>query len=155
MALSSGLMNKLYHINDMTYNTDTGEIIIACSWAGHRQEVYTIDAAKLQRSAAASEFEHHYISCRVAAIDYNSVHSRYIVGISGKLNYFAILDNDFNIIETIGYTANQDTDNKWERQGICADEQYIYYLCFYCPKTNQTDIELEIRFEFLIGTGIL
>jgi len=135
VALIYYLGDFLFHVNDMTYNSDTGEIAIVCCEKDHYSEVYTVAAEQLYNTWGQT-FYYNTVGCCVANIDYNATHNQYVVGISGKLNYFAILDNDLNVIKTVGYTSKLSVDDGWNRQGICTDEQYIYSISYH--KTGQT-----------------
>lgn len=133
------LLNTLHHINDMTYNKDTGEIVIACCETGYHHVIYTISAGKLRNHERT--FSPHYISCMVTAIDYNPTRTQYVAAISGRNNAFAILDTDFQLIKTIGYSKNSTNDTKlnWATQGIYVDNQYIYRLYYLYEEEEGTN----------------
>lgn len=142
LRITTNLMDKLQHLNDMTYNSITGKIVIACCEAGYYQKIYTIDATDLQPNLNETSqkqiqyFEEkpnpnlnfilHNISCMVTSIGFNETRNQYVVGLSKQMNSFAILDSDFNLIKTEGYVNNTDYDTDWSGQGLHCDNKYIY-----------------------------
>lgn len=149
VALAYNLMDFIHHANDMTYNSDTDEVIIVCCEDGYYNEIYRVDADELQDTWGQT-FYCEYVGCRASNIDYNATHGKYVVGLSGYLNYFAILDNDFQVIKTIGYAS---TGGSWVRQGICADENYIYSICYYLPDSKGYTDENENRIRIFDWEG--
>ncbi len=145
----TGLLNPLRHVNDMTYNKDTQEIVIACCDTGYHNYVYTISAKDLRDEELKTEdlrdgktvFTRHEVSCMVTAIDYNATRSRYVVCLSGQHYAFAILDSDFQLLETIGYENNYNSEKPWATQGIYADNLYIYCLYYFNESTETNDYQ--------------
>lgn len=137
---SDGLINKIHHAGDMTYNKSTDEVVICSSESGHHQEIYTISAEKLFVGATASDFNTHFVSCMVTSIDYEEIGNQYVVGITNNPNYFAILDSDFNLISTIGQLDYQNYDEGWSRQGLYCDENYIYSLLWFNNTTSNGNL---------------
>lgn len=140
---TTGLKSKLQHINDMTYNSITGEIVIACCKGGYYQQLYTINAnefrftpsddqqnqTKIFQDAVNLNLVRHNVSCMVTSIGFNETRNQYVVGLSKQTNYMAILDSDFNLIKKVGYEP-QDRDTDWAGQGLHCDNKYIYLTQF-------------------------
>ena len=137
-TIMTGLKSKLRHVNDLTYNKDTGKIVIACCEEGYHNFVYTITPANLRNGNKT--FTKKEISGKVTSIDYNSTRAQYVVGLSGLNNAFAILDSDFEVIKSIGYENDVSSDSgPWATQGIYADNLYIYCLYYYNEKATNND----------------
>ena len=134
VALNSDLLGTLEHANDMTYNENTGEIIIAC-YKDNAQRVYSIDAEELQNASSQKNFTEHNLSCQITSIAYNKTRNQYVVAVKAEgtkiKNYMAILDGDFNLIKCIGDNQEYIGDAPWARGGIYCDNKYIYYAHAY------------------------
>lgn len=124
-----GLKDDLQHINDMTYNSITGEIVMACCQSGYYQQIYTVPAAELQSHSSQKNFVRHEVSCVVTSIGFNETRNQYVVGLSKQPNYMAILDSNFNLIKKIGYRVTVN-DKKWAGQGLHCDNKYVYLTQF-------------------------
>lgn len=127
VATKSGLHSIIRHANDMTYNSDTGEVVISCGEENYENRIYTVLAEEL-RTSGNPNFILHNVSIKVSGIAYNSTRRQYAAKLGGYLNSFAILDSDFNFIKYVGYGNN--TTDGWVSQGITADNQYVYLLYF-------------------------
>lgn len=144
------LKTKLQHVNDLTYNEDTGEIVIACCETGYYNMVYTIPATTLRNGT--KNFTPHEISCKVSSIDYNPIYGRYVVALSNMNNAFALLDSDFGLVKTIGYEPYVEAmDKMWATQGIYSDDEYIYRLYYY--DTGEYNDETENRLRIFDWDG--
>lgn len=127
--------DDLYHLNDMTYNTITNEIIIAACTKTDHDAIYTISSTDLVTSRKVSEsdvdnvFVKHNVSCNVTSIAFSEKDGYYIVGLTGNRHLFAKLDYDFNLIGTMGNTTvDIGLSEHWQRQTIFVDNNYIYNL---------------------------
>lgn len=130
----------------MTYNSKTDEIIIACCENKYHNRVYSISADDFNANTDADDFDCYFISCMVTSIDYNEVRNQYIVGVTSRLNYYVILDYDFNLITTIGkYNNHSVSDKDWARQAICSDENYIYALNWFKDSNGSYANDIESR----------
>ncbi len=104
------------HGNDITYNSDK-RCLVVCHNEPNRTLVSFVDRKSLE---IIETFE---IPLQIYSITYNAKTNRYAVGISFSFD-FAILDKDFNVIETIkGVKPNSKT-----RQAMDSDDKYIYFL---------------------------
>lgn len=149
----TGLKDTMQHVNDMTYNSDTGELVIVCSQTGYHNIVYTIPKADFVEGATINDFEKHYLSCKINAIDYNATRTRYVARLSGTANGFVILDSDLRVENTFGYSMAD--EEMWAVQGMCVDNLYIYSLSYRLysqlksdgtyKKLNTDEIENRLR----------
>ncbi len=162
---------ELFHLNDMTYNTVAGELVIAACTDGDHDSVYTIarenlgSNRKVSENNVGNEFVKHNVSCNVTAIAFSEKDGCYIVGLTNRvtesggenivlehnIHRFAKLDYNFNLIKVMGEkevelpiaNPNLGLDESWERQTIFVDNNYIYNLLhLYNPKTREEDKKL-------------
>ncbi len=152
-AMAKGLYSKLGHVNDMTYNKDTGKLVVVCCIENKHNLIYTISKDDFTSSVTGSKFEKHILPCMITAIDYNPTRTRYVARLQETANAYAILDSDFNLEKTFGY--KQVEEKNWVTQGICADNIYIYSLSFYDPKENDKKNERENRLRIFDWDGNL
>ncbi|MBR4286259.1 MAG: hypothetical protein IKT55_00990 [Clostridia bacterium] len=165
----------LYHLNDMTYNTITNEIIIAACTKADHDAIYTISSTDLVTSRKVSEsdvdnvFVKHNVSCNVTSIAFSEKDGFYIVGLTNKVakingeikitennrHRFAKLDYDFNLIGTMGNTTvDIGLSEHWQRQTIFVDNNYIYNLLhLYDSKNPVTTLETENMIEIYDLSG--
>ena len=137
--------HAINHVNDLTYNSDIDKVIAACCVKGLHNKLYLISPDDLQASAPISEADSVYVSCKVASIDYNETRNSYIVGLSGAINKFAILDSDFDVVKVVGFNnyeyeetidGNDGYTRRWARQSCCADNLRIYSMSFYSDESK-------------------
>ncbi len=157
VALNSGFLGILQHANDMTYNANTGEIIIACC-ENYEQKVYSIEAEDLQYESLYKNFTEHNLSCMITSIAYNKTRNQYVVAVKAEntkiKNYMAILDGDFNLIKCIGDETEYRSDSVWARGGIYCDNKYIYYsYAYYYGDTRPFDRTIESRIRIFDWSG--
>ncbi len=136
---SFGLINVLLHSGDMTYNPITDEIIITTSKTPYHNIVQKLPASKARQGVVNKDnFTQVQLPVRATSINYCEKRNQYVVGITKRNNYYAVLDSNFNLISCINTNVQQETYDStlnWQRQGLYCDENYIYSL-FY---TNHTD----------------
>ncbi|MBR5428748.1 MAG: hypothetical protein IK118_10400 [Clostridia bacterium] len=156
ISIKKNLLIPLHHANDMTYNSVNDEIVIAGCSPESRQTVYTVNAALVRNPNAQPVFTPHYVSCRIAAIDYNEKKNCYVIGIAGRFHYFAELDSDFQLIQTFGdircykniSSDGADYDNLWYWQAVYCDDNYVYALHYKKQEYYVGDIKkLVLTFE--------
>ncbi len=128
------------HVNDLTYNSKLGKIVIACCESGKHNKLYLASPTQLQSDEALSNLDNVLVSCKVSSIDYNETRNSYVVGLSKANNMFAILDNDFDVVKKVGYAnlpyeeevkGADEKVRRWSRQACCADDLRIYSITFY------------------------
>ena len=168
-----------FHAGDMTYNDKTNELIIAYSandyhniliktsatpFSGQAEIltdadgniVYKDDKSttpKYNVSDISITLEEQTVSCKTTAIDYIETTNQYVVGVTGFLHRYAILDSDFNLIEFIEPNTSyswEDQETTWMRQGIYCDGTYIYSLNVKSYPNNQAAKDDEISNRLLI-----
>ena len=131
---------EINHVNDLTYNSNIDKIVVACCVAGYHNKLYLISPEQLQSVQDLANLEDEFVSCKVASIDYNETRNAYVVGLSGTINKFAILDNDFDVVKVVGFNNYQyekpiedseGYERRWTRQSCCADNLRIYSISFY------------------------
>lgn len=94
---NSILMSEMAHCNDLTYNSLTNQLVIACGPDDH-QYICTVNADYFKdESETDMDFEKHSISCRATSIAYNEYMNKYVVSVTGQAFYFATLDSNFNL----------------------------------------------------------
>lgn len=132
--------HEINHVNDLTYNSNIDKIVVAYCVSGYHNKLYLISPEQLQSNENLVSLESVLVSCKVASIDYNETRNSYVVGLSGGINKFAILDNDFDVVKVVGYDNYayenhvEDADGYkrgWVRQSCCADNLRIYSMSFY------------------------
>ena len=103
------------HTNDICYNPDTNELIIAHN-APNRYTLTVLDADTM---AVKKTFN---IGHRIFSIAYNQSRSQYVVGLSGGQD-FAILDSNFETVKQ--YNVNS---TGYTTQGVECDDDFIYFV---------------------------
>lgn len=104
----------LGHANDMTFNKNTGQIIVSNN-SPDFDTITFLDPETLKITTSKK------ISHNIYSISYNPYNDRYVVGISGGFD-FAILNSNFETISTHkGYNSS------FIRQGNDCDRNYIYF----------------------------
>ncbi len=151
VALNSGLIDPLQHANDMTYNENTDEIVIACC-SEYEQRICTISAEQLQNESAPKNFIEYDISCVISSIDYNKTRNQYVVSTKEAKNYLVVLDGNFNLIKGIGDKTTYTSDENWNRQGISCDNKYIYYS-YFLSSGNTTTYTLQNKIRIFDWSG--
>lgn len=104
------------HGNDITYNKDK-RCLVVCHNSPNRTLVSFVNRNTLE---IIETFE---IPLEIYSITYNETTNKYAVGISYSFD-FAILDKNFNVIETIKGVKPKSTT----RQGMDSDDKYLYFL---------------------------
>lgn len=143
MAQSEELEN-LNHINDITYNPKTGQLVI-CNNAGYTNRISFLNANTL-------EYEGYQdLSVPIYAIEYHIVTNQYIIGISGTTT-FAIANADFTEISSqLGGNALAD---EYTKQTLCCDDDYVYCLYFGNGTDHSTDLILVYDWDGNLVTQI-
>lgn len=106
--------NNLGHANDMAYNSDTDEIIVAHNEPNYNT-VTILDAETLKVK------KNKKLPLKIYSIAYNNEREQYVVGISGSYN-FALLNSDFKVVEKF-----KGENTGYTRQGCDCDDEYIYF----------------------------
>lgn len=138
-----GLRSAMQHVNDMTYNRDTEELVIVCSEDGYHHIIYTISKYDFQSGATVADFDKHYLSCKINALDYNPTRTQYVARVSGAPNKLVILDSDFRIVKIFEHDI-VDGEN-WVPQGLYVDNAYIYTLSYFTDSSSNDNNEIENR----------
>lgn len=113
VAESEGL--PLDHGNGMTYNSNTGQLIVA-----HCQRLTKgISIVDPETMTVTDTFE---IGRAITSITYNDTRDQYVIMVKGTRD-FAILDAEFN--EVAYYTG---VESHLSNQNISCDDDYIYLL---------------------------
>ena len=104
----------LDHGNDMTYNPKLNQLVVV-----HNKPRYNMISFVDPETLEIVDSKE--LSVNMFSIAYNETRDQYVVGLSGSKD-FAILDSEFNVIEThmgkdLGYTT----------QGCDCDDTYIYF----------------------------
>ncbi len=152
----------LYHANDMTYNSYTGEIIVLCAQSGYHNRLYTIPSAKLRPAHSgetvspivASDCVLHYISCNATSIDFNKNLNCYFVGITTEHRYFIKLDYDFHIIEEINHDYLDVSTGDWLRHTVFCDNRYLYSVNTLSFSNNSYEEEQESKIDIYNLSGV-
>lgn len=104
------------HGNDITYNKDK-KCLVVCHNSPNRTLVSYVDKDTLEIIETVE------IPLEIYSITYNAKTDKYAVGISYTFD-FAILDKDFNVIQTIKGVKPTST----VKQGMDSDDKYLYFL---------------------------
>lgn len=104
------------HGNDITYNKDK-RCLVVCHNSPNRTLISFVDKDTLEIIETVE------IPLEIYSITYNAKTNKYAVGISYTFD-FAILDKDFNVIETIKGVKPKSTT----KQGMDSDDKYLYFL---------------------------
>lgn len=103
------------HSNDLTYNTKTNKIV-----AVHNKPNYTT-LSIIDPETLTVDYDVD-IGVAVYSIGYSEELDQYICGQSGTHSTFAILDNEFKLVEMVYGTHS----TLYTNQGCYADENYVY-----------------------------
>lgn len=123
-------MDNLNHINDMTYNSKIGQLVI-CNNIGNTQRISYLNADNLKYAGYKD------LSVNLYAIEYHASTDQYILGISGYTT-FAIADSDFKTISAqLGGTS---PSGEYTKQTLCCDDTYIYCLYYGNGTYHTTDL---------------
>ena len=112
---------QIMHANDMTVNTDTGELIVVHN-SPERTMISIFDLATMTLK------EKKTVALQIYSMSYDPYERCYWVGISYGYN-FAKLDLEFNQIGNI-FTGKE---TGYTKQGMDVDSKYIYFVQY---KTN-------------------
>ncbi len=155
--------SEMNHVNDLTYNSTTDEIIVACCDEFIYNKIYTIPTSQFASDSVLSDMNYKLVSCKVTSIDYNETRNAYVVGLSGSINGFAIMDNSFEITKTVGYNLLssdepiKDSDGnvvkQWVRQSCCADNLRVYSMCYYYDKNKSNSYITENKIRVFDWNG--
>lgn len=107
---------KVDHGNDIAYNKDK-DCLVVCHNSPNRTLVSFVDKDTLEITETIE------IPLEIYSITYNARKNKYVVGIS-YTHDFAILDKNFNVLETIKGVKPASTT----KQGMDSDNKYIYFL---------------------------
>lgn len=130
VVATSEEMNNLNHVNDITYNSKTNQLVI-CNGTGNTKTISFLDASTL----AFVDFKK--LSVDIYAIEYHAETNQYILGIGGT-NQFAIANADFTEISE--YSGGILAATEYTRQTLCCDDNYVYCLYFGNGTYHSTDL---------------
>ena len=130
-------LDNLSHLNDMTYNGLTHNIVISCG-DNDQQKIYEVSRdylnGTIEANATGYVFQEHMLSCKISCITYCENLNAYLVGVSNRYNYLCVLNSDFYIVRSNSNSAEYGNMNNSGLtagvQGIACDETYIYVLCY-------------------------
>lgn len=126
----------LDHVNDMTYNNRTSQVVIACG-ENNKQTICLVNADYLRGNTDYLYMLKRYISCRTSTIAYNATLNQYVVEVTNSQGHFCFLDSRFNLIKNC---KSSDNLSGFGRQSLYCDNNYIYSL--YGAK-NPTDSTIQ------------
>ena len=122
-------LKAIGHANNITYNAKTNQFIAVHNGSGTSNQLHLLSADPNQLFANPAddlEVSTVYLKCKVDTINYNPVYDKYIAGLSGNTFDYVILNSDFKIEKS--YLCSDKFDTNFGRQGMCSDENYIYFL---------------------------
>ena len=113
---------KMAHSNDMTYNSNTKQIIV-CHARGNERGLTILNAATLEKVGGKED-----IGFAFHGIDYNAANDCYVV-YTGSTHYCYILNANFEpIMKYESKNVRPDVEGTLSPQGMGCDDKYIYYL---------------------------
>lgn len=119
--------NLVSHMNDMTYNSLTDQLVITCS--GVRDcRVCFVNASYFRGTSNTLTYTYKNISCQTSAIEYNRALNKYVVNVLGDYYHFCILDAEFNLVADIDEVTLTADAEKAYHSGVWCDDNYIYSL---------------------------
>lgn len=116
----SEAMDNLNHVNDITYNSKTKQLII-CNSTGNTKVISILNSDTL------AFVEAKRLSVDIYAIDYHANTDKYILGIGGTYK-FAIANTDFTQISE--YYGGVESSTAYTKQNLCCDDNYVYCLYY-------------------------
>lgn len=126
------VLKNLSHMNDMTYNSLDNTIVFTCQSSDKTQKICVINADYFTDSNANLDISFHNVSCNFSSITYNETMNRYVVGVSGQVYYFCILDSEFNIVGVVNKESYVPDDDE-ESISLCGlecDDNYLYAVYY-------------------------
>ncbi len=126
---------RLHHANDLTYDPHHHRIIV-CHNKPHPTRLTLLDADTLTPTGTVE------LPFAIYSIDYCAARDAYVVGLSGSWDYrflnadFAPLDD--RICRGTTVTA------RYTKQGVCADENLIYFILWDGKHKEMDDFRNEI-----------
>ena len=120
-------MDCLNHINDITYNSKTGQLVV-CNSTGNKKKISFLNADTLEYEG------YKWLNIEIYAIDYHAASDRYVLGVSSSRR-FAIASSDFEDIR-IDY-GELEPPRSYTKQNICCNDEYVY--CLYSGKKGWKD----------------
>ena len=130
----SGVLS-LGHANDVTYLREKHLLVIAENSPNPRR-VYFVDPDTL--TVVGSE----EICDPIYALEYNELRRRYLVGLSGPRE-FRFLDEEFRPTEDFTHRTVP-SDDRCVKQGICADDTYLYFILWDGRHKTEPDFQNRI-----------
>ena len=113
-------LDVLNHVNDITYNSKTGQLVI-CNNTGNTKRISFLNAETLEYEGYKD------LTVNLYAIEYNATTDQYILGIGGTYQ-FAIANADFSEISE--YYGGVEASQTYTKQNICCDDDYVYCLYY-------------------------
>lgn len=130
------------HINDMTYNPNTGNVYIATT-ISNVVPYFNVETMEYAGSITLSDYSP--ISSAIQGIAYNRNEDKYYVYFANDTNIY-VYNSEFSIVETL-YTG--ETDLLYSQQGIETDGKYIYRLLYSQMSLSYLNVHDVITGKFL------
>jgi hypothetical protein len=124
---------SLHHANDMTYNPVENLLVVAHN-APHSNLISLLDADTLELLRTIP------LPLDIYAIDYNAKRNQYAVGVSRTL-YFTFLNADFTPVDSSFCKANEQITKRYTKQGMCADDELIYFILWDGKHKHEADFQ--------------
>lgn len=132
VVAESEAMDNLNHVNDITYNSNTKQLII-CNSTGNTKVISILNPDTL------AFIEAKRLSVDIYAIDYHAKTEQYIVGIAGT-SKFAIANADLTSFSD--YLGGDAVSGEYAKQTLCCDDNYVYCLYYGNGTYHTTDVIL-------------
>jgi len=126
---------KMNHANDIAYDPNKN-ILVVCHNRPNRNRLTLVDAETLEKIETVD------LPIDVYSIDFNAKRNRYVVGISGSWKY-TFLSSDFELVED-SVCNGTDITARYTKQGMCADDDMIYFILWDGKHKNEPDFQNEI-----------
>lgn len=144
----NGKLSELDHVNDMTYNNRTSQIVVACG-QDNKQTVCLINADYLRGTNNTLSFTKRYISCRTSTIAYNKTLNQYVVNVTNSESHLCFLDSNFNLVKQCNTEQLMGLLN-FGRQSLYCDDNYIYSLYYITPIPFDNSDQSQIKIQNVI-----
>lgn len=122
----------LHHANDITYNSKTGELVLAHN-APHSKRLSIIDPETLTVKRTVE------LPGNIYSITYSPERDQYMVGASGGQN-MRLITSDFQYADDFVRLATSQTSS-YTTQGICSDDTFIYHVLWDSKRSKADDFQ--------------
>lgn len=122
-----------YHGNDMTYNPNTGQLLVLGYYDADQTQIKIVNTETLEIEDTVTISD-----VGLSSVAYNSALDRYIGAVRGSCDV-QVFDSDWNYIKTI--TMTDRLSEGYSKQGIECDENYIY-IPYWISGTDRNIIDV-------------